>query len=65
MHLPHWLQQIQTHIESAALLFAYSVWEYWLGKTEKLVAASTWELIYHGMLWLKERTIVCFRKLFP
>ena len=27
------------------LLFAYSVWEYWLGKTEKILACSSWELM--------------------
>jgi hypothetical protein len=44
-------------IEHFALLFAYSVWEYWLGKTEKLAAASTWELVYHGLrrLFRKEK----------
>ncbi len=32
----------------------YSLWEYWLGKTEKLAASSTVELV----LWLLKRPFI-------
>ena len=61
-HFLHLLRAIPLHIEQFALLFAYSVWEYWLGKTEKLVAASTWELIFYGLRRLKERIVMLWKK---
>jgi hypothetical protein len=39
-HWRHWL-----------LLLTYSLWEHWLGKTKRIVANSTWELV----LWILRR----------
>lgn len=36
-------------MKTTLLLFAFSIWEYWLGKTKKLVAASSWELLSCGV----------------
>ena len=27
------------------ILFAYSIWEFWLGRTEKIIARSSWEIV--------------------
>lgn len=42
-------------LKHTCLLLAFAVWEYWLGKTKKFVAASTGELILLGMRRLFER----------
>ena len=36
-------------------IFLYSIFELWLGKTEKFVANSTWELIFYYGKRLIER----------
>lgn len=34
-------------MKHVVILLAYSVWEYWLGKTTKVIANSSWELIVY------------------
>lgn len=41
---------MKLHLSHAlSLLFGFGMWEYWLGKTEKFVASSTFELIELGL----------------
>ncbi len=45
----HSIYQDLVYIKHWLLLLAFSVWEYWLGKTTKLIASSSWELIALGV----------------
>lgn len=45
MELFPFVQKASPFIKQLACVFAFAVWEYWLGKTKKLAAASTLELI--------------------
>lgn len=47
--------KLQFDFHHGLLLFGYSLWEYWLGKTKRFVANSTWELILHGVRRLLRR----------
>lgn len=45
------------------LLFAFSIFETWLGRTKKIVANSSWELLawgmkrcFQGVKWLFRRS---------
>lgn len=46
------------------LLFAYSAWEHWLAKTEKVLASSTWGLIFSVLnrLFFKKEKKMSFSK---
>lgn len=56
MTLPEWAQQALAHTESYGKeitgFIIYSVWELWLGKTTKLTANSTLELVMNGLVGL-------------
>lgn len=44
-------------MNSCFATFAFLVWEYWLGKTKKLVANSTMELAVWFTLWLGKQLL--------
>lgn len=43
------------------ILFAYSILETWLGKTKKVVANSSWELVFNllqrGLQWVFKKKL--------
>jgi len=53
--LPHWSLSVLAFIKQNAIAIGFSVWEYWLGKTKKLAANSSWELIENIGAWVIRR----------
>jgi hypothetical protein len=50
--------QISTFIHTFyghILAAGFSLWEYWLGKTKKFAANSSWELLFSIISWLLKR----------